>query len=185
MLSDEKIIELFLHRDEKALDECQTKYGDYLYRVASNILCDSEDARECVNDTYLDAWNVIPPHRPSSLATFLGKITRRIAIDRYRRNTAKKRGGSEVDAVLSELDWCIGEDSTERHFERKELAELLCRFVRSLPRLEREVFLLRYWYAEPTESISRRLNVSKSNVTTLLYRTRNKLRECLKKEEMI
>ncbi len=155
----------------------------YCYSIAYNILHNSEDAEESVNDTYTDAWNSMPPHRPSVLSTFLGKITRRISIDRFRHRTAEKRGGGELPLVLDELGDCVADDvSIEEIFERQRLAEVVNAFLRSLPDTERRVFLCRYWYMDPIASISKQFRFSESKVQSMLFRTRGKLRIVLVKE---
>lgn len=182
-MDDRKIIGLYFARCEQALEETAAKYGKYCLSIASNILSDRQDAEECVNDTWLDAWNSIPPHRPNSLALFLGKITRRISIDRWRRQTAQKRGGGEMDLVLEELYQCIPDSmDVEREFEKKYLAEVINRFVKALPEQEQKVFLCRYWYMDSIKDISKRFGYSQSKVKSMLMRTREKLRKELKKE---
>lgn len=182
-MDDKGIVRLYFARDERALDETDRKYGKYCYSIAHNILGSPEDAEESVNDTYLDAWNSIPPHRPNSLALFLGKITRRISIDRFRRRNARKRGGGEITLVLEELHQCIA-DSTdiEAEFEKRQLAWIINEFVRQLPTAEQKVFLCRYWYMDSILAIGRRFGYSESKVKSMLYRTREKLRQALQKE---
>ncbi len=182
-MEDKRIVDLYWQRDEQAISETQKKYGSYCYSIAYNILHNSEDAEESVNDTYTDAWNSMPPHRPSVLSTFLGKITRRISIDRFRHRTAEKRGGGELPLVLDELGDCVADDvSVEEVFERQRLAEVVNVFLRSLPDIERRVFLCRYWYMDPIASISKQFRFSESKVQSMLFRTRGKLRIVLVKE---
>ncbi len=182
-MEDKSIVELYFQRNEQAIAETASKYGNYCYSIAYNILNSSGDAEESVNDTYNDAWRTIPPHRPSILSTFLGKITRRISIDRFRRRTAEKRGGGELPLVLEELEECIaGEKSIEEELERRRLSEVVNAFVLSLKGTEQKVFLCRYWYADSIGSISRRLGFSESKVKSMLFRTREKLRSLLIKE---
>ena len=141
-MDDARIVELYWERNENAILETANKYGSYLNSISYNILVNSEDAQECVNDTYHDAWNSMPPHRPSILSTFLGKITRRLAIDRFRKKKAVKRGGSEITLALEELEDCVaGSSDVEREYERQEVIELINRFLQSLPDTERKVFL--------------------------------------------
>jgi len=163
--------------------ETNKKYGKYCYAIAFSILQNNEDSEECVNDTYVSAWKTIPPHRPTMLSTFLGKITRRISIDKWRKRTAEKRGGGEVPLVLDELENCIAHDSdVEQTFEKKRLTECVNKFLRQLPTKEQKVFLCRYWYMDSVESISKQFGYSESKVKTMLYRTREKLRIFLSKE---
>lgn len=182
-MDDKGIVRLYFDRNERAVDETAKKYGTYCFSIAHNILSNREDAEESVNDTYLDAWNSIPPHRPNSLALFLGKITRRISIDRYRHKNAQKRGGGELELVLDELYQCIADDAdVEKEFEKRHLASVINEFVKFLPTNEQKVFLCRYWYMDSIQSISKRFGYSESKVKSMLYRTREKLKEKLRKE---
>ena len=182
-MEDNNIVELFWSRSESAIAETELKYGKYLRSISYRILTDTEDARECVNDTYNDAWQSMPPHRPLVLSTFLGKITRRISIDRWRMRNAQKRGGGEVVLVLDELEDCVsGSDSVEGEMERRELAELLNSFLGTLADTERRVFLCRYWYMDSIQTIAKQSGFSQSKVTSMLHRTRGKLRTMLEKE---
>ena len=144
-MNDDQIIQLYFDRSEQAIKETDTKYGGYCYSIAYNILTNPEDAEESVSDTYLSAWNAMPPRRPSILATFLGKITHRLAIDRWRYRNACKRGGGVVTLALDELEDCASQDSLEKAMDRKELAVAFNGFLESLPETERLVFLSRYW----------------------------------------
>lgn len=182
-MDDNRIVELYWKRNEKAISETDNKYGSYLNRISYNILVNSEDAEECVNDTYHDAWNSMLPHRPSILSTFLGKITRRISIDRWRKYQAVKRGGGEITLALEELEDCIsGNSDVEMEYERQELLELINRFLKTLPDTERRIFICRYWYLDSISDISKQFDFSQSKVSSMLYRTRGKLREQLVKE---
>ena len=182
-MEDEKIVELFWNRSENAIFETANKYGGYLNTISYNILSDSEDAKECVNDTYHDAWNAMPPHRPSILSTFLGKITRRVSIDRWRKRNAEKRGGGEILLALEELNECVsGSGSVEDEIERRELIGLFNEFLNTLSATERRVFLCRYWYMDSIRSIAQQFGFSESKVTSMLHRTRIKLRTVLEKE---
>lgn len=182
-MDDKHIVELYWERNEAAISETAVKYGNYLNSIFHNILSNAEDASECVNDTYHSAWNSMPPHRPALLSAFLGKITRRISIDRLRRSHSKKRGGGELPLVLEELEECIASNnSVEKEIEQKEVTQILNRFLESLPDMERRIFLRCYWYLDSIEIIARRCGFSKSKVTSMLYRTRIKLKEQLGKE---
>lgn len=182
-MDDNKIIELYWNRSEKAISETATKYGGYCYTIAYNILSNSEDSEESVNDTWLAAWNTMPPRRPKLLAAFLGKMTRYISLDRWKNRTARKRGGGEVPLVLEELEECIsGEDSVEKEYLQKEFAKSLNQFVENLPDVERKVFLCRYWYMDSIETIAERFGFSESKVASMLHRTRGKLRKMLEQE---
>lgn len=182
-MDDQHIIELYWNRDETAISETAAKYSRYLTGISRQILANQEDAMECVNDTYHDAWNAMPPHRPSILSAFLGKITRRISIDRWRRQQAGKRGGGEITLALEELKDCVsGTGDVELELQRRELARLLNDFLGTLPKTERRIFLCRYWYLDSISSIASHFGFSRSKVTSMLHRTRGKLRARLEKE---
>ena len=182
-MDDQRIVELYWSRAESAILETDKKYGAYLNSISYNILASREDAQECVNDTYHNAWNAMPPTRPSILSTFLGKITRRLSIDRWRRLNAEKRGGGELTLTLDELEDCVsGSGSVENEVERQELKKLLSDFLDTLPVIERRVFLCRYWYMDSIQSIALQFGFSKSKVASMLHRTRAKLRTVLEKE---
>ena len=183
-MEDGKIVELYWQRDERAIEESDKKYGAYCRTVANNILQNDSDAQECVNDTYLCAWNAIPPEKPSVLSTFLGKLTRRISIDRFRRRGAGKRGGGTLAAALDELDECVSstEETPESALDKKLLAEVMDSFVSSLKDDEMRVFVRRYWYVEQIEKIAHDCGFTQSKVKSMLSRTRAKLRERLCEE---
>lgn len=182
-MDDAQIVGLYWRRDESAITETALKYGSYCYAIAYQILGNNGDAEESVNDTYLDAWNSIPPHRPSVLSTFLGKITRRISIDRWRRHNAEKRGGGQIAVVLDELTECLSDGkSVEQAVEQQLLSEVISAFVKTLPDAEQRVFLCRYFYLDPVDEIARRFGFSVSKVKSMLFRTREKLRRKLRKE---
>lgn len=181
-MEDQQIVALYWERSESAIVETDQKYGRYCYQIAYNILENREDSEESVSDTYLDAWYAIPPHRPSILSTFLGKITRRISIDRWRSRNADKRGGGEILLALDELEDCISDGCMEQEVSRRELVRIIRRFLWNLRDTERCVFLRRYWYLESTENIAEDLGFSQSKVTSMLYRIRKKLGRELEKE---
>lgn len=182
-MEDAHIVELFWARSEDAISAAAAKYGSYCYSIAYGILSDKEDAAESVNDTYLDAWNTMPPHRPAVLSTFLGKLTRRISIDKWRGRTAGKRGGGEVVLALDELSECVpSENSVEDEVELAELGKVIDGFVMSLPPMERRVFICRYWYLDSVAAIAKQFGFSRSKVKMMLHRQRAKLRELLEQE---
>lgn len=182
-MDDRRIIDLYFARNEQAIEETASKYGKYCFSIANHILSDPEDSKECVNDTYLDAWNSIPPHRPQSLALYLGKITRRISIDRWRKRNARKRSGGEMNLVLEELYECIPDETdVESEYEKRRLSETINSFVKELPASEQKVFLCRYWYMDSVKSIGKRFHYSESKVKSMLYRTRAKLKTVLSEE---
>lgn len=182
-MDDIQIIDLYWRRSEAAIAETQTKYGAFLFSIANRILPFREDAEESVNDTYLDAWNAMPPTRPSVLSAFLGKLTRRISIDRWRSMSAEKRGGSAVTVALEELTGCIpGGSDPEAEITAKELARAISRFLDTLPRTERQVLVMRYFHLAGIQQIADRFGMSGPKVKSMLHRTRKKLRAHLAKE---
>lgn len=183
-MTDARIIELYWERSERAIEETDRKYGPYCSSIAYNILRDHEDAEESVNDTYLRAWNSMPPERPNILSAFLGKICRRLSIDRWRRGRAEKRGGGELPFALEELEYCLpsGNGDPAEEAELRELQRLYERFLVSLRTQERRVFLCRYWYMDSIADIARRFGFTESKVTSMLHRTREKFRAVLEKE---
>lgn len=185
-MEDGKILELFFARSEQAIRETQTKYGGYCYSVAINILENHQDAQECVSDTWLSAWNSIPPQRPRLLAAFLGSITRNLSIDRWREQRAGKRGGGEMKLALEELSGCIpGGESPEGAVLRQELLKSVTAFLGSLPETERSVFLCRYWYFDSAQDIAVHFGFSAGKVRSMLHRTRKKLQGHLKEEGLL
>ncbi|MBO5868644.1 MAG: sigma-70 family RNA polymerase sigma factor [Oscillospiraceae bacterium] len=181
-MQDEGILQLYWNRDEQAIEETAAKYGAYCNSIAWNILYNREDCQECVNDTWLQAWNIIPPQRPQRLRAFLGKITRNLAFDRYKAQNTKKRGG-ELEFVLYELAQCIAfNESLEERVSAEELKRLVNDFVRNLPDRERNVFVRRYFFVESAAQIGQRYQTSAGNVMVILSRTRKKLRAFLEKE---
>jgi len=184
-MEDSAIVDLYWSRDPEAIRRTGEKYGNYCRTVARNILADSRDAEECVNDTWLNAWNAMPDDRPGLLAPFLGKITRNLAFNRYRSCRAEKRGGGELPLVLDELAECVSSSDTLQAVEAAELEEAVDRFLRALPERERGVFLRRYWFTEPMADIARRYGMREATVRTSLFRSRDKLRRFLEKEELL
>ena len=181
-MEDQGIVELFFDRSEQAIVETDKKYGGYCYAIAYNILSSREDSEESVSDTYLTAWNTIPPRKPNLLNAFLGKITRHISIDRWRKLSAQKRGGKEMILALDELGECVDTQGLEAAISQRELTRILNRFLMSLPETERNVFLCRYWYLDSIETIVKITGFSQSKVTSMLHRTRGKLRKKLSEE---
>ncbi len=175
-MDDSAILRLYLARDEAALDETARKYGAYCAAIARNILGSPEDTEECVNDTWLRAWNAIPPQRPSPLAGFLGAITRNLAFDRWQRERAGKRGGGQTALALEELAECVSGQDAGGDLSLQELQAALRAFLDGLPSDRREIFLRRYWCVEPVGEIARRFGRTENQISTLLYRIRKKLR---------
>ncbi len=184
-MKDTAIIDLYWERNEQAIVETDQKYGKYCHTVAYNVLGNTEDSRECVNDTWLRAWNSMPPKRPAVLRAFLAKITRNLAFDRYRARGAAKRGGGAMDAVLEELAECAdlsGNWDAEEAYAAKELREAINRFAEQLPEKECDLFVRRYFFAEEISGIAKRYQMTENNVTVSLSRIRKKLRRYLKEE---
>lgn len=182
-MEDEEIISLFFERNESALSEASKKYGGYCTTIARNILKNEQETEECINDLLMKVWEKIPPEKPRILAAFLAKLTRNIAIDRYRKNRSERRIGDEVDVVLEELGDCVS-DSTDVQgtAEKRALLEAINRFLEFQPKRNRIVFVSRYCCCESVRSISGRLGMSENSVSVCLNRTRKKLREYLEKE---
>lgn len=181
-MDDSTIIELYWQRNENAIDETNKKYGNYCFTVANNILGNKEDSDECVNDTWLKAWNVIPPKRPDIFRTFLAKITRNLSFDRYKRANAAKRKG-EMRLILDELSECVsGGNTTDEALDTKILGESITRFLRTVPTRDRNIFIGRYFYAGAVSDIAEKYGITPNNASAILSRTRTKLREHLKKE---
>ena len=179
-MDDGGIVQLYWDRDERAIPETAAKYGAYCAQIARNILGNPEDAEECVNDTYLRAWNAIPPARPNTLSTFLGKITRNLSINRAAKRNAAKRGGGEYPAVLDELSELVsGGDSAEQAFSRRELVRAIDAFLGGLSAKKRGIFVRRYWYFDSVSDIARRFGMTEANVSVTLHRLRGQLRDHL------
>ena len=180
-MEDERIIELYFSRDERALKETADKYGSYLMTIANNILNQLEEAEECVNDTYLRAWNSIPPTRPNRFNVFLAGIVRNLAIDRYRKKRTVKNGGGQVALCLDELSECIGERDVDID-DANELKNALNGFLKGIKTRQKDIFLLRYYYLLPIEDVAKRCKCSKASEKMSLHRTRKELRNYLEKE---
>ena len=178
ILCDEDIIELYWRRSERAISETDTKYGKYLFTIAYNIVHDRLDSEECLNDTYIGTWNSIPPHRPNVFQVFLSRITRNIAIDKYRTNTADKRINSELTVSLEELNDCVCIDpSIEEQMLVSEISQVLNDFLASLSEREKFIFVCRYYYSDSVINIAKMLQVTERTVFRNLAKSREKLRE--------
>ena len=177
-MEDSQIIDLYWARLEQAIQETDTKYGGYCRAIAHNILKSMEDSEECVSDTWLRAWNAMPPQRPSVLSAFLGRITRNLSLDRYKAARAEKRGGSS-----DELSECVpAGGSVEQTMDERELGQAIDRFLRTIPEKQCSLFLRRYWYAESISQIAERYSLKENTVKSILFRTREQLRKFLQKE---
>ncbi len=185
-MDDRSIVALFWARNENALDEVAGKYGRYCHSIAYGILSSHEDAEEAVNDTWLGAWEAMPPHQPEILSTFLGKITRRVSLKRWRDHHAQKRGGGEVPLALEELLECIPDGhAIDGRLNAEELGRMIGAFLSRLPALERRVFIRRYWSLVPISQLCAQFGCGRSKLESMLHRTREKLRSYLKKEGVI
>ena len=185
-MEDSKIIELYLKRDESAIGETRNKYDNYCFAIARNILNNQQDCEETLSDTYLATWNAIPPHHPLNLATFIGKICRRLSLNRWRHLSAEKRGGGTVTVSIDELAECIPDErSLRKNLKQELLAETIDQFLSELKTEERKVFVCRYWYFDSIEDISRRFLFSQSKTKMMMKRTRDRLKDYLIKEGVL
>jgi RNA polymerase sigma-70 factor (ECF subfamily) len=184
-MEDKDIVDLYWAREESAIRETEKKYGRYCHYVASRILQSDEDAEEVVNDTYLRAWNSIPPSRPTQLKAYLAKIASRLSLDRYDARSAEKRGGGELPLVLEELAECVPSGEGEHLADEITLRDAVNRFLWSLPVESRRIFVRRYWYASSVAEIAREYGMKESAVGMLLLRTRAKLKHELNKEGIL
>lgn len=179
-MDDNGIIQLYWDRDDRAIRATSEKYGHYCRSIARNILNCEEDAEECVNDTYLNAWNAMPTHWPEQLAAFLGKITRNLSFNKYKKNHTEKRGGGEIALVLEELTDCISNaDHVEQIIDRQELIKAINSFVRGLSLSRRTIFVCRYWYADSVAKIANDNGMPQGTVSKTLERTRKELKTYL------
>ena len=182
-MDDEKITELYWNRDEKAIEETDFKYKKYLFSIAYNIVHDRLDSEECLNDTYLGAWNAIPPTKPNVLKAFLTTITRRIAIKRYHSNLKQNVIPSEMTVSLSELeDFIAGDGDVDSEFDAERLGRVISDFVRSLSDRRQFIFMSRYYLADPIDTIASDLSLSRSMVNKELATIRSALKEKLESE---
>ena len=185
-MEDSQIIELYLNRNERAIYETDSKYRKYFYKIAYNILNNAEDSNEILNDTYLGAWNSIPPNIPKVLPSFIGKITRNICFKKLRAINTVKRGNGESSIIFDEIADCIrSEQDVENEIEAKELSVFINNFLYSLSETERNIFVCRYWYFDSVADISEQFKFSQSKVKSMLFRIRNKLHKKLQEEELL
>jgi RNA polymerase sigma-70 factor (ECF subfamily) len=176
-MDDNAIINLYNCRDESAIAETASKYGSYCTKIAMNVLRNRQDADECVNDTWLKAWNAIPPQVPAVLSCFLGRITRNLALNVYNAGVAKKRGGEDIPLIFEELEDCVrSRHSTEEEFDARETKKHIDEFLKTLKDEPQTLFIRRYWHAESIAEICKRFDMSESKVKSMLARTRQKLK---------
>lgn len=179
-MEDNRIIQLFWSRDQRAITAAAEQYSGYCATIARSILCSVEDAEECVNDTWLAAWNAIPPHRPESLAAFLGKLTRNIALNRLKHDRADKRGGVDRPVPLDELTEIVSDtDTTEDECDRRALLDAINAWLAGLTPTKRAIFIRRCWYFEPVTEIAARYGMRENTVSATLRRLRASLRHYL------
>ena len=181
-MTDNEIVELFFARSENAIKLISEKYHAYCYRISFQILSNKEDCEECVNDTWLRAWNAMPDDRPAILSAFLGAITRNLSLDRYRKLHTAKRGKGEVEFIFDELTDQVDKKEPSHYIEEQELVACINHFLKNLPKEHRVMFVRRYWYFDNITEIAERCACSEGKVKTTLFRVRGKLLDYLKKE---
>ena len=185
-MDDAKIVELYWARSDAALTETAKKFGPYCHTIAYNVLENVEDSEECVNDTYMRAWNSMPDKRPAALAPYLGRITRNLALNRIIEKNTLKRGGGVAALALDELDECTASSySLEREVEAREIAAAMNRFLSKLPETERALFVSRYWFMAPVRELAEKFGFSESKTVSMLRRTRLKLGKFLTGEGLV
>lgn len=178
-MEDEEIVQMYWDRDEKAISATSEKYGAYSMAIARHIVESPEDAEECVNEVYLKLWNSIPPHRPDLLAAYIGKIVRNVAFNRYKKNRAQKRGGSQMMIALEELAEEIGSNNLEEEWDQHMLTEVINSFLSELPEHKRKLFVRRYWYGDSVRELAKTVGMTENHVSVILKRLRTKLRNYL------
>lgn len=182
-MKDNEIIALYWERKEMALSVTEEKYGKYCHSISYRILHNHEDAQECVNDTYLRAWDSMPPKKPDCLSVYLGKITRNLSLNRLKLYQAKKRGLGETEFVLSELEECIpAQTKVEQVVEEMVLVNVINEFLRNQKEEKRHIFVRRYWYVCSIKEIAREYHMSESKVLSILFRMRKELKEQLERQ---
>ena len=182
-MEDGAIIDLYWARSQQAIAESEKKYGSYCHTIALRILDREEDAEECVNDTWLRAWNAMPPQRPGILSAFFGKLTRNLSLDRWRKGRAAKRGGSQAEVALHELEDCLPDHRRpDEALEARETAALISAFLRRQTQADRALFVSRYFYLEPLNDLAGRFGMSVGQVKSRLHRMRGKLKQELERE---
>lgn len=182
-MTDSEIIRLYWQRSEQAIAASREQYGSYCHTIAWNILGNAQDSEECVSDTWLQAWNTIPPHYPRRLAAFLGRITRNLALNRVRDAGTEKRGGGQAALALAELEECVpATENVAQTVEDAEILRVLERFLRTQPEQKRNIFIRRYWYMTPVRQLAADYRMSESKAAALLHRMRMQLRAELERE---
>lgn len=185
-MEDYEIVQLYFARSEKAIEATAKKYEKYCYKIAYNILYNNEDSQECVNDTYLRLWKAIPPEKPSKLSVYIGKITRNLALNMYEKLHRQKRGGNQTNVVFDELENIISDrNNPEQNLETEFVTTCINNYLKNIPKINRMVFVGRYWYMESIEEISKHLGISQSKTKSILFRTRKGLKTHLQKEGIL
>ena len=183
-MEDQQIIKLFWDREEQAVSETAHKYSAYCYAIAINVLSVKEDAEECVNDTLQKAWDSIPPNRPDNLKAWLGKVCHNVALNLWQKNHAKKRNQG-MDLLLSELEDCIPSSNTvEKEIENSEISMCINKWLRTLPREDRILFVRRYWYGDAVKDLANTRGISPKTIAQKLLRLRKGLKAALEKEDI-
>lgn len=177
-MEDNQIVEMYFNRNQNAIQETNIKYGKYCHSIAYNILNDLRDSEECVNDTWLQAWNSIPPHHPDVMSAFLGKITRNLSLNRLMSQKALKRGAGQVPLALHELEECVSGSNTDETDEGY-ITEVINDFLEASKVRDRKIFVCRYWYMDSVADISRQFGITESNTGAILHRMRTRLRNYL------
>lgn len=184
-MNDAEIMELYIRRDESAIQETDAKYGSFCHAIASNIVSVPEDAEECVSDTYLKAWNSIPPQKPNCFKVWLGRVVRNIALDLWRKNHRQKRY-SGMEQLLDELEECLPAPSNiDAEIEKRELVDFLNRWLAGLSKKDRILFMRRYWYGEAVKELAGLYHSTPANLANRLYYLRKKLKTALEKEGIV
>ncbi len=185
-MTDGEIVELYWKRNEQAIKESSQKYGAYCFSIANNILANCQDSEECVNDTWLRAWNAIPPQYPHHLSAFFAKITRNLSVNRYKLKATKKRGKDNVTVALEELEECTASsENVEKEFFQNEISDSISHFLYTLSKRDCNIFIRRYFYVQSIEEIAGHYHMKEAHVLVNLSRTRKKLRAHLQKEDYI
>ncbi len=181
-MEDKDIVKLYWDRNERAISETSAKYGQYCTHIAMNILNNRQDAEECVNDTYVNSWNTMPPHKPALLSAFLGKIVRNLSFNKYRHEHRLKRGGYEISLILDELNEIVSDkESIEDNLIGEEMTKAISKFIKTLPDEKRYIFIRRYWYSDSIKAIADKCGHTENSVSVELSRIRKKLSDHLKK----
>lgn len=182
-MSDKEIVDLYWARSEDAIFETSQKYGKLCHSIALNILRNNEDAQECVNDTYFNAWNAMPNNRPNKLMAFLAKITRNLALNKYKYKSTQARGSGSTSLALDELSECVSDElTTDTVIEKIVFGELMDRFLAELSEENKNIFILRYWFLYSTSEIAKLNHIKDNKVRTALHRMRVRLKDILERE---